>query len=61
MQFNKDDIDFFDKIEKGLKLAMKRLYEKKAANNETVVISVNGEIKDVSAREIIEKRAKLHL
>ena len=49
---------FFSKVEYGLKLAIQRLYEQKAANNETAVISVNGEIKYVSAREIIEKQKK---
>ena len=48
--------DFFTKVEYGLKLAIQRLYEQKAANNETAVISVNGQIKYVSAREIIEKQ-----
>ena len=36
--------DFFTKVEYGLKLAIQRLYEQKAANNETAVIFVNGEI-----------------
>ncbi len=48
--------DFFAKVEYGLKLAIQRLYEQKAANNEFAVISVNGEIKYVSARELLEKQ-----
>ncbi|MCW3121009.1 MAG: hypothetical protein JWQ38_501 [Flavipsychrobacter sp.] len=50
--------DFFAKVEYGLKLAIERLYEQKAANNETAVISVNGEIRNVSARDILEQRKK---
>jgi len=50
--------DFFAKVEYGLKLAIQRLYEQKAANNETAVISVNGEIRTVSARELLERRNK---
>jgi hypothetical protein len=56
MALSPDDKDFFAKVEYGLKLAIQRLYEQKAANNETAVISVNGEIKYVSAREVIEKQ-----
>ena len=52
--------DFFVKVEYGLKLAIQRLYEQKAANNETAVISVNGEIKHVSARELLAKQKKDH-
>jgi hypothetical protein len=55
MALSPDDKDFFAKVENGLKLAIQRLYEQKAANNEMAVISVNGEIKHVSARELLEK------
>jgi len=54
----KPDDDFYAKVEYGLKLAIQRLYEQKAANNETAVISVNGEIKVVSAREIVEQQKR---
>jgi hypothetical protein len=56
MAFKPENVELFAKIEYGLKLAIQRLYEQKAANNETAVISVNGEIKYVSAREVIEKQ-----
>lgn len=56
MAFKPENVEFFAKVEYGLKLAIQRLYEQKAANNESAVISVNGEIKYVSAREIIEKQ-----
>ncbi len=55
MALSPDDKDFFAKVENGLKLAIQRLYEQKAANNEMAIISVNGEIKHVSARELLEK------
>ncbi len=56
MAFKPENVEFFAKVEYGLKLAIQRLYEQKAANNETAVISVNGEIKRVSARELLEKQ-----
>lgn len=58
MVIKPENDDFFKKVEYGLKLAIQRLYEQKAANNETAVISVNGEIKRVSARELLEKQKK---
>ncbi len=56
--FTEENNDFFRKVEFGLKLAIEKLYEQKAANNETAVISVNGEIKHVSAREILANKKK---
>ncbi|MES2701624.1 MAG: hypothetical protein V4649_03245 [Bacteroidota bacterium] len=53
MQVSKENEDLFTKIEAGLKLAMQRLYEQKAARNETVVIMVNGEIKHVPAKDLL--------
>jgi hypothetical protein len=50
--------DFFKKVEYGLKLAIQRLYEQKAANNETAVFVINGEVKHISAREILENQKK---
>jgi hypothetical protein len=47
--------ELYAKIEAGLKLAVKKLYERKAANNELVVISVNGEIKRVPAKDFLDK------
>lgn len=44
-----------NKIEAGLKLAIRRLYEKKAANNETAVISINGQIQHVPAKDLLKK------
>ncbi len=45
-----------DKIAEGLKLAIRKLYEKKAANNEMAVISENGQIKWLPARELLERQ-----
>ncbi len=58
MAFKPENVEFFAKVEYGLKLAIQRLYDQKAANNETAVISVNGEIKRVSARELVENNQK---
>jgi len=58
MALKPENVELFAKIEYGLKLAIQRLYEKKAAKNETAVIYVDGEIKRVSARELLEKQKK---
>jgi hypothetical protein len=46
--------ELLNKIEFGLKLAIRRLYEKKAANNENAIICVNGEVKHIPARELLK-------
>ena len=56
MIFSQKETDLLLKIEYGFNLALKNLYEKRAANNETVVIYENGEIKHASAHEILEKQ-----
>jgi hypothetical protein len=55
MGHKQENAELLDKIAAGLKLAIRRLYEQKAANNETAIISVNGEIKTVSAKELLKK------
>ena len=56
MALKPENVELFAKIEFGLKLAIQRLYEQKAANNETAVIYVDGEIKRVSARELLQQQ-----
>ena len=58
MEIVKQNDELVNKIVFGLKLAIQKLYEEKAANNEKVVISVNGKAKYVSARKILKDRAK---
>ncbi len=53
-----ENIELLNKIEAGLKLAYRRLYEQKAANNESVVICVNGEIKHVPAKDLLKNGDK---
>ena len=55
----KEGKELLDKISNGLKLAIDRLYEKMAANNEMAVVSdgANG-VKWVSAKEVVEARKK---
>lgn len=55
MSPRQENAELLNKIEAGLKLAVRRLYEKKAANNETAVICVNGEIKRVPASDLLKK------
>ena len=54
-----DNVELLNKIKSGLRLAYHNLYLQKAANNETVVIRVNGEIKEVPARDLL-KNYKQH-
>jgi len=54
MALKPENVELFAKIEYGLKLAIQRLYEEKAANNETMVFIIDGEEKHISAREILE-------
>ena len=54
MDLKEEHQELSKKIFDGLKLAFRRLYEQKAANNETVVISVNGEIKHVPAKDLLK-------
>ena len=58
MVLKRENDDFFKKVEYGLKLAIQRLYEKKAANNETAVFIINGEVKHIPARELLENQKK---
>lgn len=44
-----------EKIIAGIKEATRKLYEERAVKNDTVVISVNGEIKKVPAKELLKK------
>ena len=54
MSLEQEHEELSKKIFYGLKLAYRRLYEQRAANNETVVISVNGEIKRVPAKDLLK-------
>jgi hypothetical protein len=54
MSLKQENIELLNKIEAGLKLAVRRLYEQKAANNETAVVSINGEIKHIPAKDLLK-------
>ncbi len=55
MSLKEENIELYKKIEAGFKLAVRRLYEQKAANNETLVISdAKGVIKHVPAKELLK-------
>jgi hypothetical protein len=47
-----------DKITAGIKKAIQKLYEERAAKNETVVVSINGEVKHVPAKDLLKKYQK---
>ena len=46
--------DLLEKIEKGLKTSHRKLVIETAAKNQSLVIKVNGEIKLVPAKELLE-------
>lgn len=54
MVFDPKSDDFYAKVEYGLKLAIQWFYEKMAANNERAVFIINGDVKYIPAREILE-------
>lgn len=56
MSLNLKSNDILDRIEYGLKLSIQKLYQQKAAKNEMVVVSVNGTVKQVSARKILKQQ-----
>jgi len=58
MVFKPEDDDFYAKVKYGLELAIHRLYEKKAANNETAVFIIDGEVRHIPARELLENEKK---
>ena len=58
MALKPENVELFAKIEYGLKLAIQKLYEKKAANNAPAVFIINGEVKHIPAREILENHKK---
>jgi hypothetical protein len=58
MTRKQENIQLLNKIEAGLKLASRRLFEQKAANNETVVICINGQIKHVPAKDLLKNTDK---
>lgn len=51
-----DENKILDKIEAALKIAEREFLEKKAANNETLILSDNdGKIVEVAAKELLKK------
>lgn len=58
MKSRQENAEMLNKIEAGLKLAIRRLYEQMAANNEMAVICENGEIKHIPAKELLKKQNK---
>ncbi len=56
MDLKKENRELLDKIANGLKLAVDKLYDQKAANNELAVVSINGEIKWIDAKDVVNAR-----
>ncbi len=54
MSLKQENVELYQKIKAGLKLASRRLFEQKAANNETVVVCINGEVKHVPAKDLLK-------
>jgi hypothetical protein len=58
MKQKQENAELLGKIQAGLKLAIRRLYEQMAANNEMAVICENGEIKHIPARDLLKRQDK---
>ena len=56
MPISPENVELSNKILAGISKAFKKLYEQKAANNQTVVISVNGIPTHVPAKELLEQQ-----
>jgi hypothetical protein len=56
MTSKQENAELLNKIEAGLKLAIRKLYEQKAAKNEMAVICENGVIKHIPARELLKRQ-----
>ena len=54
MEIKDENIELRNKIFAGIKKAVQKLYEARAAKNETVVISVNGKATAVPAKELLK-------
>ena len=55
MSVKHNNSELADNIFAGLQIAIRKLYEKSAANNELMVVSVNGEVKHLPAKELLAK------
>jgi len=51
--------EFFKKILQGMKKASRKLVEESAAQGRSLVISIDGEVKDVPAKELLSQVSKL--
>jgi len=53
-----EDIELFDRIAEGVRKAFDKLLHERAANNDTVVISENGVIMHVPAKDLLKKHSE---
>lgn len=58
MPLKPENIILRDKIITGIQKAARKLLEERAANNDTIVISVNGVPANVPARELLKSSSK---
>ena len=59
MALKQENIELGQRIFAGMQKAIRELYAKSAANNEIMVISVNGEIRHVPAKELLKASNEL--
>ncbi len=53
-----ENIELCDKIVAGIRKAAQKLIEKSAANNESLVYGINGEIVRIPAKELLKNPSK---
>jgi hypothetical protein len=55
MELSPESEELFKKIEAGIQLAGRRLYEERAAKNESVIVYKNGKVMKLPARELLKE------
>ena len=60
MADKQENIELGNRIFAGMQKAIRKLYEQSAANNELMVVSVNGEAKHLPAKELLAKMKANH-
>ena len=58
MDLKPENIELGNKIMAGIQLAIDRLIETSAANNQSLVMYENGEIKHIPAKELLARNKK---
>ncbi len=53
-----DHLDFSEKVLAGTKIALQKLVEERAAQNKSLIVKIDGEVKRVPARDLLKNMSK---